>query len=156
MQQILCECVETRFLSRLFCFSVFFLFLLQVFLTLCAWDCFTWNWKIRKERKRKKKSKKHRRSLLTVVFSWWKNEKSPCRRTQKTVLMKQTRMQTCSVAVIEMFLCVMIFSGQKARNEKKKKTEICRILLESVAACDYWKKKEKHSLSCILHTRLVF
>lgn len=65
-------------------------------------------------------------------------------------------MQTCSVAVIEMFLCVMIFSGQKARNEKKKKTEICRILLESVAACDYWKKKEKHSLSCILHTRLVF
>lgn len=30
-------------------------------------------------------------------------------------------MQTCSVAVIEMFLCVMIFSGQKARNEKKKR-----------------------------------
>ena len=45
--------------------------------------------------------------------------------------MKQTRMQICSVAVIEMFLCVIIFSAQK--QEMKRKNNEMIIFIEIIA-----------------------
>lgn len=59
-------------------------------------------------------------------------------------IMKQTRMQICSVAVIEMFLCVIIFSAQKQEMKRKNNEMKCCILIKSVTTCVTRKKRNIH------------